>query len=251
MKSIDLNCDMGELKDGQEKNFDDLIMPYISSCNIACGFHSGSPQLIENTIKSAIANNVKIGAHPSYNDQKNFGRISINIDPLILMAELRYQISALKGMVESYGQTLNHVKPHGALYNDLAKDESLSALFVQLVKDIDPQLKIFALAHSRLIDACKNYNIQFVNEGFADRKYEQVNELRSRQLDHAVLHEKTEVLTQVNLFLEGKVKLYNKEVHEINVDSICLHSDTQGAVDLSKTIYHFLKDKEIEIAAHL
>lgn len=249
MKTIDLNCDMGELKSGQIKNFDSEIMPYISSCNIACGFHSGSPQLIEDTIKSAMSNQVKIGAHPSYNDRENFGRISIEVEPSILMAELRYQICALKGMVESYGATLHHVKPHGALYNDLAKKEVLANHFVRLVKTIDPRMKIFALAHSVLIEACKKHGMQFVNEGFADRKYEQVNELRSRQVDGAVIHEKEEVLDQINSFLTGKVSLHNLEIHDINVESICLHSDTQGAVELCQTIYQFLKEQDVEIAA--
>ena len=122
MKTIDLNCDMGELKDGQERNFDEEIMPFISSTNIACGFHSGSPVLIEKTIRSALKHGVKIGAHPSYNDRENFGRKSLKVAPSILISELRYQISALKGMVESLGGRLHHVKPHGALYNDLVKD---------------------------------------------------------------------------------------------------------------------------------
>lgn len=248
MKTIDLNCDMGELKPSQKENFDEAIMPFISSCNIACGFHSGSPQLIEKTIKSAIKHGVKIGAHPSYNDRENFGRVSIKTDRSILLAEWRYQISAVKGMVESFGTSLNHVKPHGALYNDLAADEDLAHDFVQLVKTIDPRLKIFALAHSKLMDVCKEQGIPFVNEGFADRKYEQQHQLRSRQLEGAVLHQATEVLAQIDHFLKGKVQLFNSEIHPIHIESICLHSDTQGAVNLSQLIHHFLKEKHVDIA---
>jgi len=249
MKSIDLNCDMGELKSDQEKNFDDQIMPYISSCNIACGFHSGSPELIEKTIKSALAHQVKIGAHPSYNDRENFGRKSLDVPIPKLMSELRYQICAVKGMVESFGQKLNHVKPHGALYNDMVANESLAEAVVQLIKEIDPNLKIFGLAHSHVMDICKKNGVQSVQEGFADRRYQKVNQLRSRSLEGAVLHETEEVLKQMELFTKGKVNTWEGEEQEIEVHSICLHSDTKGAVALSKSIYNFFVEKKIRIAA--
>lgn len=249
MKKIDLNCDMGELAHGQEKNFDEEIMPYISSCNIACGFHSGSPSIIENTIKSALTHQVKIGAHPSYNDRENFGRVSLQVAPTRLMAELRYQICAVKGMLESYGQRLHHVKPHGALYNDMVANKALAEAVVQLIKTIDPTLKIFALAHSQVIDICKKNGMQYVHEGFADRRYQKINQLRSRSLEGAVLHQPQEVLAQIQSFLNGKVTLWNSETVDIKVQSICLHSDTAGAVDLSQKIYKFLKEKNVQIAA--
>ncbi len=240
---------MGELKAGQTDNFDHEIMPFISSCNVACGFHSGTPLVIENTIKSALANGVSIGAHPSYNDAENFGRLSIEVAPAVLAAEWRYQICAVKGIVESFGHRLKHVKPHGALYNDLARDPELSDLFVRLVKDIDPKLKIFTLAHSGTVDACIQHGMQYVNEGFADRRYEQLDRLRSRQLDHAVLHEPKDVLRQIEQFLRGRVQLYTGEICSINVKTVCLHSDTEGAVALSRQIHHYLKENHVEIAA--
>ena len=116
IKKIDLNCDMGEFIDGQQ-NHDEEIMPYISSCNISCGFHSGDPFTIQQTILSAIEHNVQIGAHPSYNDRENFGRKVIDVPLNILSAEIRYQVSALKIMTESLGGRIHHVKAHGALYN--------------------------------------------------------------------------------------------------------------------------------------
>lgn len=249
MKTIDLNCDMGELKPGQMQIFDEKIMPYISSCNIACGFHSGSPEIMERTIQLAIKNGVAIGAHPSYNDHKNFGRLSISIEPEQLMAELKYQICALKGMAESHNQKLMHVKPHGALYNDLAKDRELSERFVGLIKSIDPNLKIFALAHSQLTEACKQEAMSCVNEGFADRRYEKLSQLRNRKFEDAVIYKPKEVLAQIHDFLNGKIRLYNKEIHAIKIDSLCLHSDTEGAVALSRTIHEYLKNNDVNIAA--
>ncbi len=243
MQTIDLNCDMGELKLHQEKNFDEEIMPFISSCNIACGFHSGNPLLIQDTIKLAIKNKVNIGAHPSYNDRENFGRVSLKVESSKLLAELKYQIYAVKGMVENYGQRLKHVKPHGALYNDMVDNGELAEQVVQLIKSIDPNLKIMTLAHSQVIDICKKNNMQFIHEGFADRRYEKVNQLRSRQLEGAVLENPGEVLAQIANFMNGKVQLHNLEFRPIQVQSICLHSDTKGAVELSKMIHDFLKEK--------
>jgi UPF0271 protein len=136
------------------------------------------------------------------------------------MAQLRYQIAAVKGMVESLGAHLHHVKPHGALYNDMANDEELANSFVQLVKAIDPNLIIFGLAHSQLIECCKNHNMKHVNEGFADRCYQKINQLRSRQLPEAVIHDPKQVLNQIESFRNGKVKLWNNETLAITIDSM-------------------------------
>ena len=247
LTSIDLNCDMGELLPGKSTNFDQEIMPYITSCNVACGFHSGIPVIIENTIVSASAYTVKIGAHPSYNDREHFGRVSVDYDLNILLPELRYQICAVKGMVESMGGRLHHVKPHGALYNDMVQDEKLAQSVIQLVKSIDPSLKIYGLAHSQVIDICKSEDMQAVNEGFADRRYQKQQQLRSRTLDDAVIHETEDVLSQIDNFINGRVALYSKETSPISIESICLHSDTRGAVQLCQKIYQFIKDKDIAI----
>lgn len=249
MQTLDLNCDMGELKAGQARNYDAAIMPFISSCNIACGFHSGDPLLMEETIRAALTHRVAIGAHPSYNDRANFGRKSLQVALPTLIAELRYQISALKGMVESLGGRLNHVKPHGALYNDMAKDENLADHFVRLVKSIDPKLKIFCLAHSLVIDCCKQQGMQAVSEGFADRRYQVVNALRSRKFEDAVIHEPSQVLAQIQNFLKGKVQLIDYTTADIHVETICLHSDTLGAVNLSKSIHQFLTKHHVRISA--
>ena len=249
MQTIDLNCDMGELKAGQDRNYDAEIMPFISSCNIACGFHSGTPLLMTQTIQAAIRHGVKIGAHPSYNDRKNFGRQSLQVDAPVLLAELRYQICALKGLVESYGQRLHHVKPHGALYNDLLLDDELAVQFVRLVKAIDPALKIVTLAQGNIVDYCAAQGVSVIQEGFADRRYEQVTQLRSRTYPDAVIHDAAAVLAQIQGFLNGEVQLADGTTQKIKVDTLCLHSDTPGAVSLSQTIYHYLREHDIKITA--
>lgn len=249
MQQIDLNCDMGELKEGQERNFDAEIMPYISSCNIACGFHSGHPGLIQQTIQEALKHGVQVGAHPSYNDRANFGRKSLRVDLDILKAEVRYQISAIKGMVESLGGHLHHVKPHGALYNDMVKNKELARGVVEVIKEIDPSLKVFVLAGSPVVDICKELGMKAVQEGFADRRYENQTQLRSRQYEDAVIHEPEQILAQIEGFLKHEVTLINQQVTSIQVETLCLHSDTQGAVALSKTIHNYLSEQDVDISA--
>lgn len=250
MQSIDLNCDMGELKPGKDVNFDQEIIPYISSANIACGFHSGDPQMIEQTIRLALRHDVAIGAHPSYDDRAHFGRRSLDIEVNTLMAQIRYQICAVQGICESLGGRLAHIKPHGALYNDMSQSATLSLSLIELIHSIDPSLKVFALAHSQMFHLCKANDINVVAEGFADRRYQSIDALRSRSLDGAVLHNEDDVLDQVTSLLDGKVMLHDKTTSAINVQSICLHSDTQGAAELSKKIYHHVQSLNVEIAAH-
>lgn len=249
MKSIDLNCDMGELKPGQNRNWDAEIMPFISSCNVACGFHSGNPALMERTIQTAIAEGVKIGAHPSYNDREGFGRVSVQVERSVLLAELRYQVAAVKGVVESFGERLHHVKPHGALYNDMVKDLDLAADVVGLVKEIDPDLRVYTLANSGVVEVCRTLGMQAVNEAFADRRYAQVDRLMSRKMEGAVLENAAEIRAQVGDFLKGGVRLGTGEISALTVESICLHSDTPGAVDLGKMIHAYLMEHGIDIAA--
>ncbi|MGB5262893.1 MAG: 5-oxoprolinase subunit PxpA [Lutimonas sp.] len=249
MKKIDLNCDMGELIPGTKNNYDEEIMPYISSCNVACGFHSGNPKLIEKTIQLAILNQVSIGAHPSYKDRENFGRVSLSPERDELMADLRYQICALKSMTESFGAALHHVKPHGALYNDMVQDQDLAEDFIKLVKQIDPHLSIYTMADSGVIELCKKHDLKGVNEGFADRRYDGVNELRNRKKPGAILHDIKGILYQIEQFLNHQVELYSGKLAPVHIESICLHSDTPGAVELSKKIHQFLKDKNVEITA--
>ena len=245
--SIDLNCDMGELIPGTTSNFDAEIMPYISSCNVACGFHSGGPVLIEKTIRLALRHGVAIGAHPSYDDRENFGRTSMEVDHRELQAQLRYQISAVKGIAEAWGGRLHHVKPHGALYNDMVKKQDLSDAVVEAIYSIDPELVVFGMSGSVVEKVCKNRNVKFVNEVFSDRRYQGPVELRNRRFEDAVLHDTNEVLDQVDLFLRGYVKDYNEHRSSIPVESICLHSDTKGAVELAKAIYKFLADQDVDI----
>ncbi|MBT8233905.1 MAG: LamB/YcsF family protein [Saprospiraceae bacterium] len=245
--TIDLNCDMAELHPVNGSNNDAAIMPFISSCNVCCTYHSGSAELSANTIRLAIQNNVSVGAHPSYNDKANFGRITPKVSLETLIEELRFQIGAISKMASSLGTKLNHVKPHGALYNDLAKDEKLSLAFIKVILDINPKLKIYGLANSIFEKLCRDHDMNFVSEVFADRQYASASKLVSRKKPNAVLSDTCDVLKQVDNLLSGKIIDINGNTHKVKAESICLHSDTPNAVALAQKIYEHIKSKDIAI----
>ncbi|MEM7037673.1 MAG: 5-oxoprolinase subunit PxpA [Bacteroidota bacterium] len=248
MKGIDLNCDMGELKPGQERNYDAEIMPFISSCNIACGFHSGSPALMTTTIRLALAQGVAIGAHPSYKDRPNFGRVSLNPPPETLKSEIIEQITLLKSFVEAEGGRLHHVKPHGALYNDLAHDPVRAKAFAEAVRGVDPSLKVYVLAGTPAADIFLHHGLQPVHEGFADRAYARPDQLQSRREPGAVLHDFAAIRHQIDGFLQGQIRTVSDEIDALTVESLCLHSDTPGAVELGRAIHAHLHQRHVRIA---
>lgn len=244
---IDLNCDLGEIHPLTGDNLDHMIMPYISSCNICCGYHSSNASIIEITLRNALRYKLKIGAHPSYNDRENFGRKSINQDSKITLADIRYQVAALIGMTESMGGKLNHVKPHGALYHDIHSDVELSKKFISLIKSFGRNIKIMGMADSPLSELCKNNELEFINESFADRKYESKLKLVSRSFENAVIHDEDELISQVKNLMEGIVLDIYGTAHSINTDTICLHSDTKGSVILAKKINDYLRSVNVQI----
>jgi UPF0271 protein len=246
---IDLNCDIGEFYGMYDDDRDSKIMPFISSCNIACGFHSGDPVTIAKTIKLALKNDVSIGAHPSYPDLQGFGRRVMNLSADELEACVLYQVSALKGMTESLGGTLHHVKPHGALYNHAVKDEETALGIVKAIVQIQEDMLIYAPANSVLSEVATDAGLQVRSEVFADRRYEDDLSLRSRSLDGAVLHNKKEVLGQLSGFLESTVKTYGDLELPITAETICLHSDTEGAEELAQEIHDYLEKQDVEITA--
>lgn len=243
---IDLNSDLGEQLDAV---LDEGIMPYISSCNIACGGHAGNEDSVRRTIKLAIKNDVAIGAHPGYPDRENFGRKIIEMDKADLEKTLRDQILLAKRLTEDAGKKLHHVKPHGALYNFAATDRDTSSLICELLLEIDPNIKLYGLAHSMSEEVAKEKNMNFVGEAFADRRYEPDKTLRNRKFGDAVLHEEKEVLEQVeNITIDRYVLSSGKRLN-VDAATICLHSDTKGSVNLAKSIHDYLVNKGVTITS--
>ncbi len=241
---IDLNADLGEHPD---KDLDEQIMPFISSCNIACGGHIGNEASVRKTVLLAKKFGVAIGAHPSYPDKENFGRKIIQIQPQELAETLFEQVNLVRRICDEEGLELHHVKPHGALYNHAASEDFISKLILNVMLEAAPTAYWVGLATSESEKVAKENDFPFISEGFADRKYEANGSLRSRSKEGAVLNQK-EVLNQVDeLVLNSRVMA--DDWINLNIQSICLHGDTDGAVTLAKEINQHLVKRGIQIKA--
>ncbi len=246
MPEIDINCDMGESYGNFKIGNDDAIFPYITSCNIACGFHGGDPLHIEGTIKNALKHGVQIGAHPGYPDLQGFGRRRMHIVSEELRALVKYQIAAIKSITESLGGHLSYVKPHGALYNTAADNEGEANAIAKAVHEIDPDLTLMGMAGSFLEKTAGKVNLSFVTEAFADRRYETNGRLRSRDKEDAVIQSADEAAEQVvSIVLEKKVNSYDGSPVDIYAQSICIHGDNPIAVSILRTIDTKLKESNI------
>lgn len=249
VKIIDINCDMGELIQGN-RNYDKEIMPYISSCNIACGYHSGSAEMIEDTVINALKNNIHIGAHPSYLDRENFGRQSIKVPLAQLQSQIKYQVAALKGIVESHGDQLHHVKVHGALYNDMHQNEELAIAVIEAIQKIQKDTIIYVMAGSTLVDICIKKRVPYMQEVFSDRAYQDHATLQSRKQEGAVISDTEEIKNRIDNFINNRLIDLHGQSHNIFPDTICVHSDTPSAVEIAATIYNQLKESNIELSTN-
>ncbi|MEO9869037.1 5-oxoprolinase subunit PxpA [Ekhidna sp.] len=244
MFSIDLNADLGEHPDS---NLDEMIMPFISSCNIACGGHIGDETSVRQTLILAKRFNVAVGAHPSYSDKENFGRKILDIQPGKLAEDVKEQISLVSRICQEEGVTLHHIKPHGALYNHAASNRFVSELILEVLKDTVPGIYWMGFASSESEKIAKENNYPFITEGFADRKYESDGSLRLRTLEGAVLNPR-QVLDQVEEIVINH-RVHAEEWIDLSIQSLCLHGDTKGAVTLSKEINQHLVTKGVQITA--
>lgn len=242
--TIDLNADLGEHPD---TNLDEQIMPYISSCNIACGGHIGDESSVRQTIRFAQQNGVAVGAHPSYPDRENFGRRVIQMQPQQLADSIAEQIELVQRICHEENVDLHHIKPHGALYNHAAADSFISELVLNVLRGVAPNVYWMGLANSESESVAQKHMYPFIAEGFADRQYEPDGSLRSRSKAGAVLSQ-VQVINQVNELVLNK-RVQAESWIELNVQSICLHGDTEGAVTLAKEINEHLVSKGIQITA--
>ena len=240
---IDINCDMGEGMLNEAS-----LMPFISSANIACGYHAGNEDIIKRTIELALKNNVAIGAHPSYNDRENFGRLSQSI-ALVELAELiSDQISLFEKITNQMGCKIHHVKLHGALYNDCAKDALLSKIVAQTIQAIDPSIMLYGLSGSHTIKEARAIGLRSVQEVFADRTYQANGQLTPRYLDHALITDPIESAKQVlSMVLDQELKTVDGTVIGVNAETICIHGDHEAAVEIAKNLFNTLQQYKIEI----
>jgi len=243
MLTIDINCDMGE-----GIGNDDAIMPFISSANIACGYHAGDEDTMRKTIESAIKNNVAIGAHPSFFDKKNFGRTEMNLAGDVIYDLVLLQLRTIDKIINKENAKLHHVKPHGALYNMSAKNSSISQAIAQAVKDFDENLILFGLSGSISISIAEQMGLKTASEVFADRTYQDDGSLTPRSEAGALIEDEAKLLQQLLQMIQEKtVTTVTRKRIPIVADTVCIHGDGKHAVQFAKTINEQLRAKGIKI----
>jgi 5-oxoprolinase (ATP-hydrolysing) subunit A len=233
----DINCDMGE-----GVGNDEAIMPYISSANIACGYHAGDADTMRKTIELCLKHNVKIGAHPSYPDRENFGRTDIYLPLPELYGLVTAQINLLDKIAKECGTTVHHVKPHGALYNMSARSKQRAAVVALAIKDVDDSLILYGLSKSYLISEAKKTGLKAWNEVFADRTYADDGRLTPRAKPCALIETEEEAVKQVLQMTEkGFVTSTGGKQIPVTADTVCIHGDGSHAVEFVKAINKALK----------
>lgn len=248
MPSIDLNCDMGESFGAWKMGNDAALMDYVSSVNIACGFHAGDASVIRKTVETAIKKQVAVGAHPSFPDLQGFGRREMKMSEQEIYDIVLYQVSALKGICEALGGRLNHVKPHGALYNQAAKNAAISRATAEAVKAIDNNLTFYGLSGSFLISEAEKINLITASEVFADRTYQTNGSLTPRSQPNALINETEKAVKQVLQMIETQtVTAASGETISIKAETVCIHGDGEHALEFARTIREKLIENNIEI----
>ncbi|HIE5388553.1 TPA: 5-oxoprolinase subunit PxpA [Enterobacter cancerogenus] len=245
MAKIDLNADLGE-----GGNADASLMTLVSSVNIACGFHAGDAQTMLESVRSAIKNNVAIGAHPSFPDRENFGRTAMMLPPETVYAQTLYQIGALEAIVRAEKGVLRHVKPHGMLYNQAAKDPSLADAIARAVRDCNPQLILVGLAGSELIRAGQRYGLTTRQEVFADRGYQPDGSLVPRTQAGALITDEDKALAQtLEMVQSGQVTAIDGTAAKVRAETVCLHGDGEHALQFARRLRAAFSDAGILVSA--
>ena len=239
MKSIDLNCDMGESFGNYTIGMDEAVMPYITSANIACGWHAGDPLVMDATVRSAKAHGVGAGAHPGYPDLMGFGRRKMNLNPEEIRQYLTYQIGALQAFCRVHDVTLRHVKPHGALYLDAVESPETARAVAEAITGLDPELRFVALAGKKgetMRRMGEELGLKVVFEAFPDRAYTPEGTLVPRSQPGAVISDPEVVAARALDMARGFVVASDGSRIELEVQTLCVHGDNQTAVDLVKEI---------------
>ena len=250
MLKVDLNCDMGESFGAWKMGNDGAIMKYVSSVNVACGFHAGDPTTIRNTVCLALDEGVAIGAHPSYPDLQGFGRRNMSLTSKEIHDIVLYQVAALKGVCEASGGQLHHVKPHGALYNQAAKDIEMAHAIAEAVRSIDRELILYGLAGSHLISEAEKFGLRAANEVFADRTYRADGTLTPRTEKNALISDsRTAAAQALQMVKDNTVTATNGAAVSVNAETICIHGDGENALEFSRSLHQELSEQKIEITA--
>ena len=234
-----INCDMGEGLDNDES-----LMPYIDAANIACGYHAGDTDTIKKTIALAQKNKVQIGAHFSYADKENFGRKEMFLSNEVVYDMVSEQLLQFSSIAKEMGEIITHVKPHGALYNQAAKNIELATTIAKAVFDHLPGGVYFGLSGSIMLEAASNQNLAIAHEVFADRAYLNDGSLCPRNISGSVFTNEKSVAEQVSLLMqEKKIRAMDGTIIDVAADTICIHADTPNALAFAKVIFSIVKNK--------
>ena len=251
MLNIDLNCDIGEstLLWPYSIDHDISLLQYVSSINIACGFHAGDPDTMQQLITDAIPRNISIGAHPSFPDRENFGRKEMDFDDKDLYRIIYQQIEFIAEVALSTGGRIKHVKPHGALYNMAAKDHRLSFILCSAIQSYDEDLVIYGLSGSEIIKVADRMGLKSCSEVFADRTYQNDGSLTPRSETNALIEDESQSLQQVlQMIIQGSVTSAKGEKIFLKAETVCIHGDGKYALKFAKNIYETLRQHGINIS---
>ncbi|MGM9533637.1 MAG: LamB/YcsF family protein [Intestinibacter sp.] len=248
MLKVDLNCDLGESFGRYKLGLDEEIIPLISSANVACGFHASDPVVMQKTIKMAKKSDIQVGAHPGFLDLMGFGRRNMDISTEEAKAYVKYQLGALYAFCKGENMEIQHVKPHGALYNMAGKNYDLAKAICEAIYEFDKNIILLGLSGSQLIKAGEDTGLRVAREVFADRAYEDDGSLRARSKEGAVITDENIAIDRVvKMVKENKVTSYSGKEIEIYADSICVHGDGVKALEFVKKIRERLISEGIEI----
>ena len=252
MPSVDLNADLGEGFGIWELGDDDAMREIVTSANVACGFHAGDPVRLAGTCQSAATCGVRVGAQVGYHDLAGFGRRYIDVEAAELTADVIYQIGALQALARTAGTTVGYVKPHGALYNTIVNDRDQARAVAEAVHAVDPALPVLGLSGSVFFDEARRLGLRTVAEAFADRAYRPDGQLVSRREKGAVLHDPTQIAERVaTMVASGRVTAADGSTIDVEVESVCVHGDSPGAVEIATAVRKRLLADGVELAAFI
>ncbi len=248
MRTVDLNADLGESFGAWRMGDDARLLQVVSSANVACGFHAGDPGTIRETVRAAVRNGVAVGAHPSLPDLQGFGRRRMEVTPGEVYDLVLYQIGAVAGFTQAAGTRLHHVKAHGALYNMAATDRDLAMAVAAAVRDFDPDLVLYALAGSAMVDAAESVGLAVACEVFADRAYRRDGTLVPRSQDGALIADESKAVAQaLDMVRDRRVLAVDGTWVPVRADTVCVHGDSPGAVALAVGLREALRREGIRL----
>ncbi|MCR5612068.1 5-oxoprolinase subunit PxpA [Treponema sp.] len=246
MLKIDLNCDLGESFGNYKIGMDEDVIQYVSSANIACGFHAADPVVMDRTVALAKSAGVAVGAHPGFPDLVGFGRRNMNVSVGELKSMVMYQLGALDAFCRRHGQKMQHVKPHGAMYNMAGKDETMALAIAEAIAEFDSSLILLGLSGSKMLEAAAKVGLKCKKEVFADRAYEEDGSLVARTKSGAMIEDEQEAIERIITMIRyGKVRAITGREIQVEPDSVCVHGDNPKALDFVKRIAARLRDEGI------